>query len=83
MIGENPDQESDTNLLDFQVMRQMARNLKHNTELNEKNRSAVVADGAHRRALRVALSKFDKVSRITRLRYSETRTRWTVKKAPT
>ena len=57
--------------MDFQVMRQMARNLKHNTELNERSRSAVAAEGAYRHAMPLALSKFDKASRITRIRYSE------------
>ena len=51
VIAKNPKQESDENVLDFQVMRQMARNLRHNTELNEKNKDAVVADGAFRHAL--------------------------------
>ena len=50
VIGPTPTEESDTNLLDFQVMRQMARNLKHNTELNEKNKAAVAVSYTHLRA---------------------------------
>ena len=71
VIGPTPKEESDTNLLDFQVMRQMARNLKHNTELNEKNKAAVVAEGAFRHALHLKESEFDKAGRISRIKYSE------------
>ena len=72
VISEKPKEESQDNLLDFQVMRQMARNLRHNTELNEKNRSAVLADGAFRTTKYFDKDKkFDKASRITRIRYSE------------
>ena len=71
VIGPTPTEESDTNLLDFQVMRQMARNLKHNTELNEKNKAAVVAEGAFRHALHLKESEFDKAGRISRIKYSE------------
>ena len=72
VISKKPEEESQDNLLDFQVMRQMARNLRHNTELNEKNRSAVLADGAFRTTKYFDKDKkFDKASRITRIRYSE------------
>ena len=72
VISKEPEQESSENLLDFQVMRQMARNLKHNTELSEKNRDAVLAEGAFRTSKYFDKSKvFDKASRITRIRYSE------------
>ena len=71
VIGPTPKKESDTNLLDFQVMRQMARNLQHNTELNQKNKDAVLADGAFRHAMDLKDSKFNTSDRISRLRYSE------------
>ena len=69
--GPEPDRLRDDNLVDFQVMRQMARNLVHNNLLNTENKDKAMAMGAFRHALDVKLSKFDKASRITRLRYSQ------------
>ena len=53
-------------------MRKMARGLQHNTKVNQKNRDALVAEGAFRPALYFdRTKKFDKASRITRIRYDE------------
>jgi hypothetical protein len=72
VISKEPKEDTESNALDFQVMRQMARNLRHNTLLNEKNRDAALAEGALRTSVYFDKDKkFDKGSRITRIRYSE------------
>ena len=72
VISKEPTENTEKNALDFQVMRQMARNLRANTALNQKNRDAAVAEGAFRTSEWFEKDKpFDKHSRITRIRYSE------------
>ena len=51
VIGDNPREMSEDNVLDFQVMRKMARGLKQNSELNKQNRDKVMGEGAFRHAL--------------------------------
>ena len=49
--GPEPTELRGDNVADFQVMRQNARALVHNTQLNQKNRDNVVSEGAFRHAL--------------------------------
>ena len=51
VIGENPREKNEDNVLDFQVMRKMARGLKQNSELNKRNRDKVMGEGAFGHAL--------------------------------
>ena len=70
VIGPVPAELLDDNLLDFQVLRQMARNLAQNTALSQKRRDEALGEGAFRHALAYWRGKFDKAAKLTRLKYS-------------
>ena len=70
VIGENPREMSEDNVLDFQVMRKMARGLKQNSEQNQRNRDKVMGEGAFRHALPFWRDAV-KAGRNVRFKYSE------------
>ena len=61
---------SEDNVLDFQVMRKMARGLKQNIELTKQNRDKVMGEGAFRHALPYWRDAV-KAGRNVRFKYSE------------
>ena len=70
VIGDNPREMSEDNVLDFQVMRKMAHGLKQNSELNKQSRDKVMGEGAFRHALPYWRDAV-KAGRNVRFKYSE------------
>ena len=72
VVGDKPREMSEDNILDFQMMRKMARGLKQNSELNKQNRDKVMGEGAFRHALPYWKSKEKlQAGRNVRIKYSE------------
>ena len=69
--GPEPNRLREDNVVDFQVMRQMARNLKHNDLLNTEKKDDAMAMGAFRHQLGYWKGKFDVGNRTLQMKWSQ------------